>query len=160
MVWFQYTLIFIIEGNETKPSFALTQKEIYLDLSLLLKLAAAVRQVICLQHPITEWYSSSPGTKAVIINNWRIDTRAYSIRFCQYYYKVYQLAKYSTALIFSCGQFWSFGIECGCLRLSVLVFVCMPVSPCVNLELVRAITSFKARSPNLNQRCRSPWLRF
>ena len=42
---------------------------------------------------------------------------------------------------------------CRCLRL--------PVRPCVNHLLVRAITRdpFKPGSPNLNHRCKRPWLR-
>ena len=42
---------------------------------------------------------------------------------------------------------------CRCLRLSVC--------PCVNHLLVRAMTRdpFKLRSPNLNHRCKRPWLR-
>ena len=46
---------------------------------------------------------------------------------------------------------------CRCLRLCVCVSVCM----CVNHLLVRAITRdpFKLGSPNLDQRCKRPWLR-
>ena len=46
---------------------------------------------------------------------------------------------------------------CRCLRLSV----CVCVRPCVNYELVRAITHhpFQLGSPNLDQRCKRPWLR-
>ena len=46
---------------------------------------------------------------------------------------------------------------CRCLRLSV----CVCVRPCVNHELVRAITHdpFQLGSPNLGHRCKRPWLR-
>ena len=46
---------------------------------------------------------------------------------------------------------------CRCLRLSV----CPSVLSCVNHELVRAITHhpFKLGSPNLDHRCKRPWLR-
>ena len=46
---------------------------------------------------------------------------------------------------------------CRCLRLSV----CVSVRPCVNHELVRAITChpFKLESPNLDHKCKTPWLR-
>ena len=46
---------------------------------------------------------------------------------------------------------------CRCLRL----FVCVCVRPCVNHELVRAITHhpFQLGSPNVDQRCKIPWLR-
>ena len=47
--------------------------------------------------------------------------------------------------------------HCRCLRLSV----CVCVRPCVNHELVRAITHhpLKLGSPNLNHQCKIPWLR-
>ena len=46
---------------------------------------------------------------------------------------------------------------CRCLRLSV----CVCVLPCVNHELVRAITHhpFQLGSPNLDHRFKRPWLR-
>ena len=49
------------------------------------------------------------------------------------------------------GQFWPSGI--------VVICVCVCVS--VNHELVYAITNqpFKLESPNLDQRCKRPWLR-
>ena len=48
---------------------------------------------------------------------------------------------------------------CRCLRLCVCV--CVSVRMCVNHLLVRAITRdlFKLGSPNLDQRCKRPWLR-
>ena len=50
---------------------------------------------------------------------------------------------------------------CHRLRLCVCVSVCVCVSLCVNHLLVRAITRdpFKLGSPNLDQRCKRPWLR-
>ena len=50
------------------------------------------------------------------------------------------------------GQFWPSGIVVAC--------VCVSVSLCVNHLLVRTITQdpFKLGSPNLNQRCKRPWL--
>ena len=51
----------------------------------------------------------------------------------------------------------SFGLRV----LSLPAFVCVCVCLCVNDLLVRAITRdpFKLRSPNLDQRCKRPWLR-
>ena len=50
---------------------------------------------------------------------------------------------------------------CRCLRLCVCVCVCLSVCLCVNHLLVRAITRdpFKLGSPNLDRRCKRPWLR-
>ena len=58
-----------------------------------------------------------------------------------------------TLYIFTRGQFWPSGIVVAC------VCVCVCVS--VNHELVRAILHqpFKLGSPNLDQRCKIPWLR-
>ena len=51
------------------------------------------------------------------------------------------------------GQFWPLGIVFAC--------VCLCVRPCVNHLLVRTITQdpFKLGLPNLDQRCKRPWLR-
>ena len=48
-----------------------------------------------------------------------------------------------------------------CHRLRLCVCPCVCVSLCVNHLLVRAITwdPFKLGSPNLDQRCKRPWLR-
>ena len=48
-----------------------------------------------------------------------------------------------------------------CHRLRLCVSVCVCVSLCVNHLLVRSITRdpFKIGSPNLDQRCKRPWLR-
>ena len=56
-------------------------------------------------------------------------------------------------IIFTRGQFWPSGIVVAC--------VCVCVSLCVNHLLVHAITRdpFKLGSPNLDQRCKRPWLR-
>ena len=53
--------------------------------------------------------------------------------------------------LFTRGQFWPSGIVVAC--------VCVCVS--VNHEFVRTITHqpFKLGSPNLDQRCKTPWLR-
>ena len=58
--------------------------------------------------------------------------------------------------IFTRGQFWPSGI-----RRCLWLFVCLCVRPCVNHKLVRAITHhpFQLGSPNLDQRCKIPWLR-
>ena len=57
--------------------------------------------------------------------------------------------------VFTRGQFWPSGIVVAC--------VCLCVCPCVcvNPQLVRAITHhpFKLGSPNLDHRCKRPWLR-
>ena len=59
------------------------------------------------------------------------------------------MSKYG--LIFTRGQFWPSGIVVAC------VCVCLSV----NHELVRTITRqpFQLGSPNLDQRCKRPWLR-
>ena len=55
------------------------------------------------------------------------------------------------------ASFWPSGIVVAC----VCVCVCVSVRLCVNHLLVRAITRdlFKLGSPNLDQRCKRPWLR-
>ena len=55
----------------------------------------------------------------------------------------------------------SFGLRVLSSPASVCVSVCVCVSLCVNHLLVRAITRdlFKLGSPNLDQRCKRPWLR-
>ena len=57
------------------------------------------------------------------------------------------------------GQFWPSGIVVACV--CVCVSVCLSVRMCVNHLLVRVITRdlFKLGSPNLDQRCKRPWLR-
>ena len=48
-----------------------------------------------------------------------------------------------------------------CHRLRLYVCPCVRVCVCINHLLVRTITHqpFKLESPNLNQRCKTPWLR-
>ena len=55
--------------------------------------------------------------------------------------------------LFTQGQFWP-----SCI---VVTCVCVSVCLCVNHLLVRAITwdPFKLGSPNLDQRCKRPWLK-
>ena len=55
----------------------------------------------------------------------------------------------------------SFGLRVLSLPASVCVSVCLSVRLCVNHLLVRALTRvpFKLGSPNLDQRCKRPWLR-
>ena len=62
---------------------------------------------------------------------------------------------YICCFFFTRGQFWPSGIVVAC----VCVYVCVHVS--VNHELVRTIIHqpFKLGSPNLDQRCKRPWLR-
>ena len=50
---------------------------------------------------------------------------------------------------------------CHRLRLWVCVSVCVYVCVCINHELVRTITHrpFQLGSPNLDQRCKTPWFR-
>ena len=57
--------------------------------------------------------------------------------------------------LFTRGQFWPSGIVVAC------VCVCVCVCLSVNHQLVRAVTHqpFKLESPNLDQRCKRPWLR-
>ena len=56
-------------------------------------------------------------------------------------------------ILFTRGQLWPSGIVVAC--------VCVCVCLSVNHQLVRAITNqlFKLESPNLDQRCKRPWLR-
>ena len=58
-------------------------------------------------------------------------------------------------LIITRGQFWPSGIVITCVCGSVCVCVCV----CINYELVRSITHHpvKLGSPNLDQRCKTPW---
>ena len=72
----------------------------------------------------------------------------------QYHHeKLWCLPTSRTRLHFTRGQFGLPGIVVAC--------VCQCVCPCVNHELVRAITHhpFKLGSPNLDHRCKRPWLR-
>ena len=64
-------------------------------------------------------------------------------------------------LVFTRGQFWPSGIVVACVCVSVCPCVRVSVCVCVNHGLVRTIThhSFKLESPNLEQRCKRPWLR-
>ena len=64
-------------------------------------------------------------------------------------------------IIFTRGQFWPSGIVVACVCVCVCVCVCLSVCLCVNHLLVRTITRdlFKLGSPNLDQRCKRPWLR-
>ena len=69
--------------------------------------------------------------------------------------------------VFTRGQFWPSGIVVACVCVcvsvcqSVCLSVCLSVCVCVNHLLVRPITldPFKLGSPNLDQRCKRPWLR-
>ena len=65
------------------------------------------------------------------------------------------------AVFFTRGQFWPSGIVVACVCVSVCPCVRVSVCVCVNHGLVRTIThhSFKLESPNLEQRCKRPWLR-
>ena len=60
-------------------------------------------------------------------------------------------------VVFTRGQFWPSGIVVACVCLCVRP----PVRVCGNHLLVRAITHhpFKLGSPNLDHRCKRPWLR-
>ena len=60
-------------------------------------------------------------------------------------------------MLFTRGQFWPSGIVIACVCGSVCPCVCMCV--CINHELVCTITHrpFKLGSPNLDQRCKTPW---
>ena len=73
------------------------------------------------------------------------------------------LADANSCLIFTQGQFWPSGIVIACVSVcvSVRVWLCVCVCQCVNHLLVRTITRdpFKLGSPNLDQRCKRPWLR-
>ena len=60
-------------------------------------------------------------------------------------------------MVYTRGQFRPSVIVIGCVCGSV----CQCVSVCVNHELVRTVTHplFKPGSPNLDQRCKTPWFR-
>ena len=66
-----------------------------------------------------------------------------------------QSMKYNPLMHFTRGQYWPSGIVVAC------VCLCVCVRPCVNHEFVRAITPhpFKPGTPNLDHRCKRPWLR-
>ena len=77
----------------------------------------------------------------------------------------YKIKSVSQTMIRKISHFYprpvlAFGY-CRCLRLCVCVCVCLSVRMCVNHLLVRAITRdlFKLGSPNLDHRCKRPWLR-
>ena len=55
------------------------------------------------------------------------------------------------------GQFWPSGIVVACVCLDIRVSACV----CINHLFVRALTRnpFKLGSPNLDQGCKTPWLR-
>ena len=57
------------------------------------------------------------------------------------------------------GQLWPSGIVVACVCLCVCVCMCVCVS--VNHQFVRTITChpLKLQSPNLDQKCKTPWLR-
>ena len=84
----------------------------------------------------------------------------YMAKLCFYNYKcgheiLASMQSSDCHFIFTRGQFWPSGIVVAC------VCVCVSVCVCVNHLLVRAITQdpFKLGSPNLDQRCKRPWLR-
>ena len=60
-------------------------------------------------------------------------------------------------MIFTRGQLWPSGIVVACVCLCVCVYVCVSV----NHQFVRTITChpLKLQSPNLNHKCKTPWLR-
>ena len=64
-------------------------------------------------------------------------------------------------IFFTRGQFWPSGIVVACVCLSVCPSVRPSACVCGKHLLVRAITHhpFKLGSPNLDHRCKRPWLR-
>ena len=72
--------------------------------------------------------------------------------------KIFEAFKKNSDVVFYPRPVLAFGY-CLCLRLCVCLSVCLCV--CVNHLLVRTITRdpFKLGSPNLDQRCKRPWLR-
>ena len=64
-------------------------------------------------------------------------------------------------VVFTWGQFWPSGIVVGCVCVCVCACVRLSILPCVNHELVHAITHHlhKLGSPNLDHRCKRPCLR-
>ena len=63
--------------------------------------------------------------------------------------------RFSVIRVFTRCQFWPSGIVVACLCL------CVRVRVCINHLLVRVITwdRLKLGSPNLHQRCETPWFR-
>ena len=57
--------------------------------------------------------------------------------------------------IFTRGQFWPLGIVVVCVCLCVQ----MSIHPCVNKFVCMITHPFKLEWPNLDQRCKRPWLR-
>ena len=76
--------------------------------------------------------------------------------FCRMHSSAFLLCNSSIFISFYLRPVLAFGC-CRCLRLSV----CPSVRPCGNHLLVRAITRhpIKLGSPNLDHRCKRPWLR-
>ena len=96
---------------------------------------------------------------------------AMTLTWRSYYYKQNgrHFAADNLKCIFTLGQFWPSGIVIACVCLCPRVRPCVSVSMCVCVclcvccvshLLVRAITRnpFKLGSPNLDWRCKRPWL--
>ena len=93
------------------------------------------------KYYICDWHSSlSPPA-------------AYWYKFIIAFYINTELNHMST--VFTRGQYWPSGIVVAC------VCLCVCVRPCVNHELVRAITHdpYQLGSPNLDRKCKRPWSR-
>ena len=95
------------------------------------------------RHP-NRWYREKQRRK-----NESIQTEIYNIIHQNYQSRC---TNWRQVAIFTRGQFWPSGIVVACVFVSV--------SLCVNHLLVRAITQdpCKLLSPNLDQRCKIPWL--
>ena len=92
-----------------------------------------------------------------IMNDCITTTKQSTTKPCAYIlgYTVYIYIYIYMSSVITLGQFWPSGIFIAC----VCGYECPCV--CVNRELVRTIThrSIKLGSPNLNQRCITPWFR-
>ena len=123
-------------------------------------------QIVHSTYPIAQlWLTTTLGSRARI-NSWiELELIINSIQFSMNWI-VIELKDFELELnwnwkpeliridqfnqfIFTRGQFWPSGI----------VIACVCVCVCINHELVRTITHrpFKLGSPNLDQRCKTPW---
>ena len=111
---------------------------------------------ICVIKLTTIGYNNglSPGRHhAIIWTNAIVDCIIRRIKLQWYFNRNSNIFNHENAFLSEA----SFGLRV----LSLPASVCVSVRPCVNHELVRAITHhpFKLGSPNLDHRCKRPWLR-
>ena len=97
-------------------------------------------------------FSLAPSSR-LKLTYWIVSELFYSSHGIDSHHVQYQNHGFVSIWVFTRGQYWPSGIVVAC----VCVYVCLSV----NHEFVRAIIHqpFKLGSPNLDQRCKRPWLR-